>query len=58
MTAYADVQNAEFDAECRGYTAHKHQREVGASYFDDVMQTITGSSTTTALSGSTEEEQF
>jgi isocitrate lyase len=58
MAAYADVQNAEFAAESRGYTAHKHQREVGASYFDDVMQTITGSSTTTALSGSTEEADF
>ena len=58
MTAYADVQNAEFDAEERGYTAHHHQKEVGAGYFDDVMRTITGSSTITALSGSTEEEQF
>ncbi len=58
MAAYSKVQNAEFEAEGRGYTAHKHQREVGAGYFDDVMQTITGSSTTAALSGSTEEEQF
>jgi len=40
MAAYAEVQNAEFDAEGRGYTAHKHQREVGASYFDDVMPVL------------------
>jgi len=55
MPAYADLQTAEFSAEKLGYTATKHQREVGAGYFDDVAQ---GSSSTTALAGSTEREQF
>jgi isocitrate/methylisocitrate lyase len=59
MPAYADLQNAEFAAEAHGYTATKHQREVGTGYFDDVAQTIAqGSSSTTALHGSTEHEQF
>jgi isocitrate lyase len=59
MTAYVALQQAEFAAEARGYTATKHQREVGAGYFDDVTQTISaGMSSTTALSGSTEEQQF
>ncbi len=59
MPAYADWQTAEFGAEKHGYTATKHQREVGAGYFDDVAQVISqGNSSTTALTGSTEREQF
>jgi isocitrate lyase len=59
MSAYADLQAAEFCVEKQGYTATKHQREVGAGYFDDVAQVITqGSSSTSALAGSTEKEQF
>jgi isocitrate lyase len=59
MSAYVDLQEAEFAAEPRGYTATKHQREVGAGYFDEVTQVIMGgTSSTTALAGSTEEEQF
>lgn len=59
MAAYVQLQNAEFQAAELGYTAAKHQREVGAGYFDQVMNAITqGQSCTTALSGSTEEEQF
>jgi isocitrate lyase len=59
MSAYVKLQEAEFASEKRGYTATKHQREVGAGYFDDVTQTIAGGlSSLTALTGSTEEEQF
>jgi isocitrate lyase len=59
MTAYAEFQQGEFAAEKYGYTATKHQREVGAGYFDDVTQVISGGvSSTTALTGSTEEQQF
>jgi isocitrate lyase len=59
MSAYADLQTAEFSVEKQGYTATKHQREVGAGYFDDLAQVITqGASSTTALAGSTEREQF
>jgi isocitrate lyase len=59
MSAYVELQQAEFDSEKDGYTATKHQREVGAGYFDAVTQTVTaGQSSITALSGSTEEEQF
>ncbi len=59
MTAYAEFQQAEFASERYGYTATKHQREVGAGYFDDVTQVISGGvSSTTALTGSTEEQQF
>jgi isocitrate lyase len=59
MTTYVALQQAEFAAEKDGYTATKHQREVGAGYFDDVTQTVTaGTSSITALKGSTEEEQF
>jgi isocitrate lyase len=59
MTAYVALQQAEFAAEPNGYTATKHQREVGAGYFDDVTQTVTGgTSSVTALAGSTEEQQF
>jgi isocitrate lyase len=59
MTAYVALQQAEFAAEGSGYTATKHQREVGAGYFDDVTQAVTGgNSSVTALAGSTEEQQF
>jgi isocitrate lyase len=59
MTAYVALQQSEFAAESRGYTATKHQREVGAGYFDDVTQTVTaGTSSLSALTGSTEEQQF
>lgn len=59
MTAFVELQEQEFAAENRGYTATKHQREVGAGYFDQVTQVITGgTSSITALSGSTEEAQF
>jgi isocitrate lyase len=59
MTAYVELQNREFAMEEHGYTATKHQREVGAGYFDLVSQTVSGgSSSTLALVGSTEEEQF
>jgi isocitrate lyase len=59
MPAYVDLQEAEFAAEKKGYTGTKHQREVGTGYFDEILMTITGGeSSTTALSGSTETEQF
>src|SRR5882757_2366226 len=59
MSAYVALQEAEFAAEKAGYTATRHQREVGAGYFDDVTQTIlSGSSSTTALTGSTEQQEF
>lgn len=59
MTAYVELQEREFASEERGYTATKHQREVGAGYFDDITQTISGGkSSLAALTGSTEEEQF
>ncbi|MFM7396711.1 MAG: isocitrate lyase [Gammaproteobacteria bacterium] len=59
MTAYVALQQAEFGSEKDGYTATKHQREVGAGYFDDVTQTVAaGQSSVTAMKGSTEEEQF
>jgi isocitrate lyase len=59
MTAYVALQQAEFTAEAAGYTATKHQREVGAGYFDAVTQTVAGgTSSITALAGSTEEQQF
>jgi isocitrate lyase len=59
MSAYVALQQAEFASEKDGYTATKHQREVGAGYFDDVTQTVTGGqSSTTAMKGSTEEQQF
>tara|TARA_Y100000748_G_scaffold303153_1_gene307458 strand:- start:386 stop:1666 length:1281 start_codon:yes stop_codon:yes gene_type:complete len=59
MTAYVKLQEAEFLSEKDGYTATKHQREVGTGYFDTVTQVIQGgTSSTTALTGSTEEEQF
>jgi isocitrate lyase len=59
MAAYSELQEAEFAAESLGYTATKHQHEVGTGYFDDVAQVIAGGeSSTTALHGSTEREQF
>lgn len=59
MAAYSDFQQAEFAAEVNGYTATRHQREVGTGYFDEVSQVVSGgNSSTTALKGSTEEEQF
>lgn len=59
MAAYSELQEAEFAAEPLGYTATKHQREVGTGYFDDIAQVIAGGqSSTTALTGSTEQEQF
>jgi isocitrate lyase len=59
MAAYSELQQAEFAAEKYGYTATKHQREVGAGYFDEVAQVVAGgAASTTALAGSTEEEQF
>jgi isocitrate lyase len=59
MAAYAELQQAEFEAEAHGYTATRHQREVGTGYFDLVNLTISGGNTsTTALSGSTESAQF
>ena len=59
MSAYVRLQEAEFAAEPSGYTATKHQREVGAGYFDAVTQAVSGgNSSITALTGSTEEQQF
>jgi isocitrate lyase len=59
MPAYVELQNREFELEGSGYTATRHQREVGAGYFDLVSQVISGgSSSTLALEGSTEDEQF
>lgn len=59
MTAFVELQEAEFAAAEKGFTAVKHQREVGTGYFDAVTQTIqNGQSSTTALHGSTEDEQF
>ncbi|MEN8131853.1 MAG: isocitrate lyase [Pseudomonadota bacterium] len=59
MTAYVELQEHEFGSERGGYTATKHQREVGAGYFDTITQTVAGgTSSLSALTGSTEEEQF
>ena len=59
MTAYAELQTREFALEVDGYTATRHQREVGTGYFDEVMQTLSGGeSSTTALKDSTEAHQF
>ena len=57
MLAYSKLQEDEFKAESEGYTAVKHQREVGASYFD-AISTLLGNQSTQAIKGSTEEEQF
>jgi isocitrate lyase len=59
MSAYVELQEAEFRLETSGYTATRHQREVGAGYFDQVSQVIAGGKASTlALAGSTESEQF
>jgi len=59
MAAYSELQQQEFAAEADGYTATRHQREVGTGYFDEIAQVVSeGRSSTTALRGSTEEEQF
>ncbi len=59
MAAYSELQQAEFALEAHGYSATRHQREVGTGYFDEVAQVIAGgASSTTALAGSTEVEQF
>jgi isocitrate lyase len=59
MTAYVTLQQNEFNSEKYGYTATKHQREVGTGYFDKVSQIVSsGESSTVALKGSTEDEQF
>ncbi len=59
MAAYSELQQAEFAREADGYTATRHQREVGTGYFDAVAQVISGGlSSTVALAGSTEAEQF
>ena len=59
MSAYVELQQREFAAEEDGYTATRHQREVGSGYFDQVLETISsGTSSTLALRGSTEEQQF
>lgn len=59
MEAYSELQQAEFSSEVYGYSATRHQREVGTGYFDEVAQIISGgTSSTTALKGSTESEQF
>jgi isocitrate lyase len=59
MAAYSELQQAEFASEGDGYTATRHQREVGVGYFDAVATAISGgTSSTTALAGSTETEQF
>lgn len=59
MAAYSELQQAEFSSEAFGYTATRHQREVGTGYFDEVATVVSGgTSSTTALKGSTEAEQF
>ncbi|WP_017604330.1 isocitrate lyase [Nocardiopsis alkaliphila] len=58
MTSYVELQEAEFAAEANGYTATRHQREVGTGYFDAISTTISPEASTTALTGSTEEDQF
>ena len=59
MAAYSELQQAEFAAEANGYTATRHQREVGTGYFDLIAQTVAGGdSSTTALAESTEAAQF
>jgi isocitrate lyase len=59
MPAYVELQEREFELEASGYTATRHQREVGAGYFDAVLQAVSGgASSTLALNGSTEQAQF
>jgi isocitrate lyase len=59
MAAYSELQEAEFAAEANGYTATRHQREVGTGYFDQVAEVISaGEASTLALEESTEAQQF
>ena len=58
MTAYVKLQDREFASEATGYTATKHQHEVGTSYFDAVSTALNPNAETLALRGSTEEGQF
>ena len=59
MAAYSELQQAEFASEKKGYTATRHQHEIGTGYFDAVRQAITQAKrATTAMAGSTEYEQF
>ncbi|WP_434621075.1 isocitrate lyase [Arthrobacter sp. A5] len=58
MSAYVELQEREFASEDRGYTATKHQREVGTGYFDQVATALNPSGSTLALAGSTETQQF
>jgi len=59
MAAYCELQQAEFASEAFGYTATRHQREVGTGYFDLIARTVSGGdASTVALAGSTEAEQF
>jgi isocitrate lyase len=58
MSAYVELQQAEFASEARGYTATRHQREVGTGYFDRISTALNPDSATLALVGSTEAEQF
>ena len=58
MSAYVELQEAEFALEAEGYTATKHQREVGTGYFDRIATALNPESSTLALVGSTESEQF
>ena len=59
MAAYSELQQAEFASEADGYSATRHQREVGTGYFDEVAKAVSGGlASTTALTGSTEEAQF
>ena len=59
MTAYSELQDAEFLAENIGYSVDRHQRDVGGGWFDAISVAVKGgASSTTALSGSTEEDQF
>ena len=58
MTAFVDLQEREFAAVQQGFSAVRHQREVGAGYFDAVTQAVTSETSLAAMVGSTEEEQF
>jgi isocitrate lyase len=58
MTAFVELQQSEFAAADKGFTAVKHQREVGTGYFDAVTTTVERNAATAALKGSTEDEQF
>ena len=58
MSAYVELQEAEFASERHGYTATRHQREVGTGYFDRIASALNPDSATLALVGSTESEQF